>query len=45
MAGAKLKLVTSLRRHIPGELFERIYWGAVRRMVTNPSSDAPKLSE
>lgn len=45
MVGTKLKLVASLRRHIPGELFERMYWGAVRRMVTNPNAEAPKLSE
>jgi NAD(P)-dependent dehydrogenase (short-subunit alcohol dehydrogenase family) len=45
MVGAKLKLIASLRRHIPGEIFERMYWGAVRRMVTNPTAEAPKLSE
>lgn len=45
MVGAKLKLVASLRRHTPGEFFERIYWGAVRRIVTNPKAEAPKLSE
>jgi NAD(P)-dependent dehydrogenase (short-subunit alcohol dehydrogenase family) len=34
--GTKAKWVLGLRRYIPGELFESLYWGAVRRMVMQP---------
>lgn len=34
LVGAKAKLVVNLRRYLPGETFERIYWAMVRRMVT-----------
>ena len=36
LVGAKAKLVVNLRRYLPGEYFERIYWAMVRRMVTRP---------
>jgi NAD(P)-dependent dehydrogenase (short-subunit alcohol dehydrogenase family) len=36
VVGTKAKLVLGLRRYIPGELFESLYWRAVRRMVTLP---------
>lgn len=35
IVGTNAKLILNLRRYIPGELFERIYWGIARRMVTN----------
>jgi len=34
MIGRKAKLAVALRRYLPGELFERIYFGAVIRRVT-----------
>ncbi len=37
LVGTKAKLVVNLRRYLPGELFERIYWAMVRRVVTRPS--------
>ena len=36
LVGAKAKLVVNLRRYLPGELFERVYWAMVRRVVTRP---------
>jgi NAD(P)-dependent dehydrogenase (short-subunit alcohol dehydrogenase family) len=44
VVGAKARLVVSLRRHLPGEWFERIYWGMVRRLVTAPRQQAAGLS-
>ncbi len=46
VVGSKAKWILGLRRHIPGELFERIYWRIVRKMVTQPKKpvltlDAP----
>lgn len=43
MVGAKAKLFTGLRNMIPGELFDRIYWTALRRMVTRPRVQASGL--
>jgi NAD(P)-dependent dehydrogenase (short-subunit alcohol dehydrogenase family) len=37
MVGRKAKLAVSLRRLLPGELFERLYFGLVIRRVTRPS--------
>jgi NAD(P)-dependent dehydrogenase (short-subunit alcohol dehydrogenase family) len=37
MIGRKAKLAVSLRRLLPGELFERLYFGTVMRRVTRPS--------
>jgi len=45
LVGAKAKLIVSLRRHVPGELFERFYWRLVRRLVTKPRRPAQTLSE
>jgi NAD(P)-dependent dehydrogenase (short-subunit alcohol dehydrogenase family) len=45
LVGAKAKLIVSLRRHVPGELFERVYWRLVRRLVTKPRQPAQTLSE
>ncbi len=44
VVGIKARLVVSLRRHIPGEIFERVYFGLVRRMVTAPRQQAAGLS-
>jgi NAD(P)-dependent dehydrogenase (short-subunit alcohol dehydrogenase family) len=44
VVGGKARLVVALRRHLPGEWFERIYWGMVRRMVTAPRRQASGLS-
>ena len=45
IVGAKAKLVIGLRRYIPGELFERVYFGMVRRLVTSPRRQAEGLSQ
>lgn len=34
MVGSRAKLVLALRRYLPGELFERMYFGAVMKRVT-----------
>ena len=44
VVGAKARLVLALRRHLPGEVFERAYWRLVRRLVTSPGRPAPALS-
>lgn len=44
VVGAKAKLVLGLRRHIPGEWFERVYFAIVRRLVTAPSEHVTKLN-
>ena len=44
VVGGKARLVIALRRYIPGEIFERVYWGVVRRMVTAPRHQADGLS-
>lgn len=36
VVGRNAKIILNLRRYIPGELFERVYWGVARRMVTKP---------
>jgi len=38
MVGSRAKLVFALRRYIPGELFERIYFSYAVSRVTNPRS-------
>jgi len=46
VVGRKAKIVLSLRRHLPGEWFERIYWAIVRRIVTRPGQESrPELSQ
>jgi NAD(P)-dependent dehydrogenase (short-subunit alcohol dehydrogenase family) len=37
MVGRKAKLAVALKRWIPGELFERLYFGIIMRRVTRPS--------
>jgi NAD(P)-dependent dehydrogenase (short-subunit alcohol dehydrogenase family) len=44
MVGFKPKLLLALRGLMPGETFERMYWGLVRRMVTSPREPATGLS-
>ena len=44
VVGAKARLVLALRRALPGELFERVYFGFVRRLVTAPRRQAAGLS-
>lgn len=44
VVGAKARLIFALRRYLPGELFERLYWGAVRRLVTTPGRPPAGLS-
>jgi NAD(P)-dependent dehydrogenase (short-subunit alcohol dehydrogenase family) len=44
VVGWRAALVLGLRRYIPGELFERIYFGAAMRRVTGGSAGVPPLS-
>lgn len=44
VVGTKAKIILGLRRYIPGELFERFYFGLVRRLVTAPKEQASGLS-
>ncbi len=44
VVGRNAKLIFALRRYIPGEIFQRIYWAAVRKMVTRPRIQAQGLS-
>jgi NAD(P)-dependent dehydrogenase (short-subunit alcohol dehydrogenase family) len=37
VVGRRAGLVLSLRRHLPGELFERLYFGGLLRRVTSPN--------
>ena len=38
MVGRKAKLAVALKRWLPGELFERIYFGIIMRRVTQPTA-------
>ena len=44
VVGRTAKVIFALRRYIPGELFQNLYWAAVRRMVTRPRHQADGLS-
>jgi NAD(P)-dependent dehydrogenase (short-subunit alcohol dehydrogenase family) len=44
LVGTRAKLVIGLRRYLPGEVFERLYWGMVRRLVTSPRRPVESLS-
>ena len=44
VVGTNAKLILNLRRYIPGEWFERVYWTFARRMVTNPRKKTDQLS-
>jgi NAD(P)-dependent dehydrogenase (short-subunit alcohol dehydrogenase family) len=43
VVGKRAKWILALRRHVPGEIFERIYWAAVRKMVTRPKKPVRAL--
>ena len=45
VVGSGAKLVLRLRALLPGEWFERFYWGIVRRKVTRPRAQATTLSQ
>jgi NAD(P)-dependent dehydrogenase (short-subunit alcohol dehydrogenase family) len=45
VVGWRAKLMISLRRYLPGELFERLYFSQLIRMVTQPGDPATGLSE
>ena len=38
MVGRKAKLAVALKRFVPGELFERLYFGIIMRRVTRPTA-------
>ena len=38
MIGTKAKLAVALKRFVPGELFERLYFGIIMRRVTRPAA-------
>jgi NAD(P)-dependent dehydrogenase (short-subunit alcohol dehydrogenase family) len=42
MIGRKAKLAVALRRWLPGESFERLYFGMVMRRVTRPVGATPR---
>jgi NAD(P)-dependent dehydrogenase (short-subunit alcohol dehydrogenase family) len=44
VVGRNAKIVFALRRYIPGEWFESVYWAITRRMVTRPSKQILELS-
>jgi NAD(P)-dependent dehydrogenase (short-subunit alcohol dehydrogenase family) len=44
VVGRKTRVLLALRRYIPGELFERVYFGFVRRLVISPRRQATGLS-
>lgn len=39
IVGRRAQFVLSLRRHLPGELFERFYFGGFLRRLTEPSAE------
>lgn len=43
--GWRPRLLISLRRHLPGELFERVYFRQATRMVTRPRRPARDLND
>ncbi len=45
VVGWRAKLLISLRRHLPGELFEQLYFWQLIRLVTRPRKPAKELSE
>lgn len=44
IVGTKAKVLIGMRRYIPGEIFQRIHWRVVRRVVTRPKVQATTLS-
>ena len=45
VVGRGARLLIALRRYLPGELFERLYFGLVIRIVTRPRTPAQGLDE
>jgi len=45
VVGWRAKLLVALRRHLPGEIFEYVYFRQVIRLVTRPSQPAKALGE
>jgi len=45
IVGRGAKLLITLRRYLPGELFERLYFGLAIHMVTKPRTPAQDLHE
>ena len=45
VVGRGAKLLIALRRYLPGELFERLYFGLAIRLVTKPRTPARGLDE
>lgn len=45
VAGRNAKVVLACRRYIPGTIFEDIYWGILRKMVTRPRHPVNTLSQ
>jgi len=43
IVGRNAKVVINLRRYLPGEWFDRIYWPILRRLVTQPKHAPPPL--
>jgi len=41
VVGRRARLVLALRRHLPGELFEKLYFGELLRRATRGDSSAP----
>jgi NAD(P)-dependent dehydrogenase (short-subunit alcohol dehydrogenase family) len=44
VVGGKARAVVALRRALPGELFERFYFGMLRRLITAPRRPVTRLS-
>jgi NAD(P)-dependent dehydrogenase (short-subunit alcohol dehydrogenase family) len=44
VVGGKAKWILRLRRYLPGELFESMYWAIVRKVVTRPRKPVLTLS-
>ena len=44
VVGWRAKLLISLRKHLPGEIFERFYFRKVAQLVTRPSKQAKEFS-
>jgi NAD(P)-dependent dehydrogenase (short-subunit alcohol dehydrogenase family) len=43
VVGGKAQWIFRLRRYIPGELFENLYWAMIRKMVTRPKNQVLTL--
>lgn len=44
LVGTHARVVLNLRRYLPGEWFDRVYFAILRRMVTSPRVQVSKLS-